>query len=487
MSIRIKLILTYAILVFISALVLIFSGIAMVSNVFIEVTSSVFEETNAHLLLIDVVDLLSELKQAEDYEPEKLIKGDFIKELNDKADFYNGGILVKYEDEVYNFSELPSNENFYSHFVKVSQNYELGHMDGHGDKYLVEYDNKYYFYIDYSFEVKDKEATYFFVVNINKTGEIRDKFASKFFKLIFVMLILITIPLIIIITKDIIMPIRELEKGVKHIKDGNLDFKLRTKSKNEIGRVIKYFDLMRSELKKSINKQMQFEENRKELISSISHDLKTPVTSIKGHIEGIRDGVASTPEKLEKYLNVIYQKTTDIDQLIDDLFLFSKLDLNKLPFDITKVSVTLFLESLINEMKLGWESEKNFINLKINTDDLYFAIDQQQIKRVFVNIIQNSMKYIEKEIKKIDIVVNNNNEYIQIIITDNGSGIDEDNLSRIFDRFYRVDESRSSETGGTGLGLAIAKEIVNQHGGHIFATSIVGEGTKIIVELKKEI
>ena len=118
-------------------------------------------------------------------------------------------------------------------------------------------------------------------------------------------------------------------------------------------------------------------------------------------MEGIRDGVANTPEKLDKYLEVIYQKSIDMDQLIDDLFLFSKLDLSKLPFEMRDVEVTPFLNELVSEMKLGWENENNRINLNFNSEDLRFTIDQQQIKRVFVNVIQNSMKYIDKAEKNL--------------------------------------------------------------------------------------
>ncbi len=246
---------------------------------------------------------------------------------------------------------------------------------------------------------------------------------------------------------------------------------------------------MRQELKKSIDKQVQYEDNRKELISSISHDLKTPITSIKGHVEGIRDGVANTPEKLDKYLNVIYQKSQDMDQLIDDLFLFSKLDLDRVPFELKDVQILDLIDNVVGEMKLEWENETQKIIFNVNdvsNEPLYVNIDPQQIKRVMINLMQNSIKYMDKPEKEIRITVSNNKDSVQIIVADNGMGIDEEHLKYVFDRFYRVDESRNSDTGGTGLGLAITKQIIEQHQGHIIATSVLGEGTKMIIELPKE-
>ena len=117
---------------------------------------------------------------------------------------------------------------------------------------------------------------------------------------------------------------------------------------------------MRARLKKSIKVQLQYEENRKELISNISHDLKTPITAIKGYIEGIRDGVADTPEKTNKYINTIYTKATDVDKLIDELFLYSKLDLNKFAFNFTKVNVYQYIEDCIEELYFPLTKEKYY-------------------------------------------------------------------------------------------------------------------------------
>lgn len=485
MSIRVKLILTYTLLVVVSACVLIFSGLAIVTKLIIETADSVVAEKDVGVLVTEVIDLLAELKQADQYEPDKLIDPEYIEALSDRIRFYNGGLIVRHGDKVYNLNDLPETEAFYNQLIHRPDTIEHGNEEDYPEDQLVRYKNKTYFYIDYAFTVQNEQVIYFFIMDLTHAKGVGSESGNTFLTILLILLVIIMTPLLIILTKDIINPLKKLEIGVKHIKEGNLDFKLESSSKNEIGRVITYFDLMRSELKRSIDKQLQFEENRKELISSISHDLKTPITSIKGHVEGIMDGVADTPEKLQKYLGIIYRKSDDMDRLIDDLFLFSKLDLNKLPFDMKQVEVGAFLTDIVNEMKLDWENENQHLTLICAEGDLTVLADPQQIKRVLVNVIQNSMKYIEKEHKQIDIRVNDNPEDVQIVIADNGVGIDEAHIDHVFDRFYRVDESRNLETGGTGLGLAIAKQIVEQHQGHIFATSVLGQGTKMVIALRK--
>jgi len=471
-----------------SATVLLFSGMAIVVGLFVESSEILLEESKFDVAIYEAVDLLAELKQAEDYEPSKLIDPDFIREVTENLSFANGGLVVRYEDEVYNYSKLPDEEEFYESLVKLHSYPNVNYDEMNEDESAFKYKNGEYAYFDYAFKVEGKEVLYFFILDVSEFSKMGSEGGQRFFQAILIILLLIMSPLLLISTNDIIKPLKILEHGVNNIKEGNLDFKLETKKKNEIGRVIKYFDVMRQELKKSIDKQVQYEDNRKELISSISHDLKTPITSIKGHVEGIRDGVANTPEKLDKYLNVIYQKSQDMDQLIDDLFLFSKLDLDRVPFEMKDVLILDLIDGVVGEMKLEWENETQKIFFDVNdssNEPLYVNIDPQQIKRVMINLMQNCVKYMDKPKKEIRVTVSHSNDNVQIIVADNGMGINEEHLKYVFDRFYRVDESRNSDTGGTGLGLAITKQIIEQHQGHILASSVLGEGTKMIIELPK--
>lgn len=487
MSIRVKLILTYAILLIVSALVLAVSGVAIFTGLFVSTAEAVFVEDEPNIVITQFIDLLAELKQQDEYQPERLVSEDYIEEITHSTAFYNGGLIVEHDGLFYNFNDdLSKSERLYEQLMPTGSFNDHDRADVKGEN-LVKLDDQRYFYIDYTFNGATDPVTYYFLVDISNTAFIKSEGGMQFFSAILVIMVILMVPLLMIITKDIIKPIKQLEKGVKHIKNGDLAFKLETNRNNEIGEVIRYFDVMRQELKASIEKQIQFEENRKELISSISHDLKTPITSIKGHVEGIRDGVANTPEKLDKYLNVIYQKSRDMDQLIDDLFLFSKLDLNRLPFEMSSQSVSSFITELVNEMKLGWTSENRSIrlHLSLNSEEDFITIDVQKIRRVFVNIISNAMKYMDKDQEQIDIYVNELEASYQFVIKDNGMGIPADQVPFIFERFYRVDESRNADTGGTGLGLAISKQIIEQHGGTIMASSQLGEGTKIVIELSK--
>ncbi len=488
MSIRLKLIITYAVLVLISAAILLFAGITIVTGVIAATVDSVFDEGESHGAIMKTLDLLVELRQTDKYSPEDLKNPVFIEKISRESEFINGGIIVKHQDDVYNYGELPQSQSFYDQLIpsKEFEGYDRNEPD---EEHLIEEDGKKYYYMDYTFGTDDK-VIYYFVIDVTRSAFIDSSGGRWFFGILLGILIIVMTPLWLIISKDIIRPVRKLEQGVKQIKEGNLDFKMKTDSKTEMGDVIESFDAMRQELKNSIEKQIKFEENRKELISSISHDLKTPIASIKGHVEGIMDGIANSPEKLDKYLSVIYQKSRDMDQLIDELFLLSKLDLNRLPFEKNEIKVIPFIDAIKDEMQLGWESENNRIEVHYEDsviDETAFIADRVQIKRVFVNIIQNAMKYMDKDVHKIDIEVSSLPKLIQFKISDNGQGIPNDQVPYIFDMFYRVDESRNTKTGGSGLGLAISKQIVEQHEGTIEVSSKLGVGTQISIVLPKKI
>ncbi len=480
MSIRIKLMITYAVLVLVSAVVIIFSGISLFTTAVSEISSEIIEDIPVEEIFGEVIDLLADLKQAEKYEPEQLLDEEYINNIGNHMNFSKGGVVVKSKDLVIVSDGLSVDETVIKSLIP-------NHASEPHENYVTSGGKEYIFY-DHSFDVLNEKVEYYFVIDVSNLEDVRFEIGKQSFRAFIVMLLIVMLPVLWIISRDIIKPLNQLNEGVDHISKGDLAFELSTNKKNEIGSTIKSFDMMRQKLKLSLENQVKFEENRKELISSISHDLKTPITSIKGHIEGIRDGVANSPEKLDKYLDVIYQKSQDMDQLIDDLFLFSKLDLNKLPFELKKVPLEEFVSEIVQEMSFDFNATSESIVMISNIESSTLVnVDPVQMKRVLVNIMQNSMKYMDKDEKKIDVILNELNGYIQIVVTDNGQGISEEHLAYIFDRFYRVDESRNPETGGTGLGLAISKQIVTQHGGRIHAYSKLNHGTKIVIELKKEV
>lgn len=288
-----------------------------------------------------------------------------------------------------------------------------------------------------------------------------------------------------IVSKSIIKPLKNLQNGAEAIQQGNLDYEITGCSNDELGELCAVYEQMRLKLKESINNQIKYDENRKELFSNISHDLKTPITSIKGYVEGILDGVADSPEKVEKYLKTIHSKACEVDSMIDDLLLYSKLDLKKVPFDFERTDICKFLSDCVSDLFIEMEKQGIEINitnqLKKSAEAL---VDRERLKRVILNIIDNAKKYMNKERGKIDIILRETDKTTVIEIRDNGPGIDEKDLPSIFDRFYRADSARS-EKSGSGLGLAIAKQIVEGHEGRIWARSKKDEGTSIIFSLKK--
>lgn len=480
MSIRVKLLLTYGILLLLSAIIVLTSGLAIVAGIFHDVASTVLKDERLERAIPLSIELLAELKQAEDYHPENLKDPEFIEAIASQITFIQGGLIVRTQEETFNFSQLPKDQAFYSYLVPTK---DLDHSE---DSNFFTFDDKRYFYVDYEFRVGNETLVYYFIADMTKS-KLMTRSSGTFFRVVGGVLLLMMVPLLWIVTQDIIKPIRQLEAGVKQINEGNLDYVMASTKQNELGQVIRYFDAMRITLKTSIERQVAMEENRKELVSSISHDLKTPITSIKGYVEGILDGVANTPQKQDDYLKVIHQKSKDLDALIDQLFLFSKLDLNKLPYTFEPVAIGPYLEGIVEEMRLGWENDSHRLQLVSEVDPaLMVVLDRGHMKRVLVNLIQNSMRYSDKAMMRIDVVVKEAKDDIEICVLDNGMGIGKEALNQIFQRFYRVDASRNSEAGGTGLGLAIAKQIVEHHGGTIHATSTPGEGTSMCIRLNKQ-
>ena len=304
--------------------------------------------------------------------------------------------------------------------------------------------------------------------------------------LIILVLVLTAVGLTAWIYSSIIRPLNTLQKATREIRDGNLDFALDVQGKDEISELCMDFEQMRRRLKESAEEKLQIDSENKVLISNITHDLKTPITAIKGYVEGIMDGVASSPEKLDKYIRIIYNKANDMARLIDELTLYSKIDTNRIPYNFAKINVDNYFSDCAEEMRLDLES-KNIELTYYNylTEDVVIIGDGEQLKRVVNNIIGNSVKYLDKKKGIINIRIRDAGDFVQIEIEDNGRGIARKDLPYIFDRFYRADASRNSSTGGSGIGLSIVRKIIEDHGGRIWATSRENTGTIMHFVLRK--
>ena len=310
--------------------------------------------------------------------------------------------------------------------------------------------------------------------------------AKDLFISAFVILISVALVVGLWVYRSIAVPLVKLKKATQNIKEGNLDFVLDVEGKDEFSELCQDFEEMRRRLKESTEEKSLIEKENRELISNISHDLKTPITAVKGYVEGIMDGVADTPEKMNRYVRTIYNKTNEMDHLINELTFYSKIDTNRIPYTFNKLNVDDYFEDCSEEVGLELETRGiELVYANYVEKDVMVIADGEQIRRVIHNIISNAIKYMDKPKGIIQIRIKDVGDFIQIEIEDNGKGIGPKDLPYIFDRFYRTDVSRNSSKGGSGIGLSIVKKILEDHGGKVWATSRLGIGTIMYFVLRK--
>ena len=299
-------------------------------------------------------------------------------------------------------------------------------------------------------------------------------------------LVLTAAALIIWIYRAVMGPIGKMQIAAQNIKEGNLDFELEPEADDELGKLCQSLEEMRKRLKDNAEEKLKYDKESKELISNISHDLKTPVTTIKGYAEGIIDGVADTPEKIDRYVRTIYNKATEMNTLINELTLYSKIDTNKIPYNFNIVSANAYFDDCADDLSVELAAQNvEFGYFNYVERDVRIIADAEQIKRVIHNIVNNSLKYMDKPKGMINLRVKDVGDFVQVELEDNGKGIAAKDLPNIFDRFYRTDASRNSSTGGSGIGLSVVKKIIEEHGGKIWATSREETGTTMYFVLRK--
>lgn len=286
-------------------------------------------------------------------------------------------------------------------------------------------------------------------------------------------------------SRGIIMPVMRLKDAAVKISQGDLNQGIAEEGEGEVRELSRTLEWMRLKLKESIYMQQRYDENRAFLVSSISHDLKTPVTSIIGYIDGVLDGVAATPEKRQAYLETVRSKALLVNTMIDDLLLYSKLDLNQLPYHFERIDLFRYFEDCFQDHRLEFERAGIVLTLISELrEPVRVLMDRERFRRVVQNILSNAAYYCDNENGRVVLLLRETRTSAIVEIKDNGMGIPEKDLPYIFDRFYRADLARRN-TEGSGLGLAIAKQIVEGHEGKIWAASAEGEGTRMMISLKK--
>ena len=322
----------------------------------------------------------------------------------------------------------------------------------------------------------------------NTTNVLRDPFVLDMMIALALILVLTSILVTHWIRISIYKPIHRLNLAMQSIKQGDFENRLPVNhdDHSELGELYQSYEDMRMRLKESTEEDLLRERQNKELISNISHDLKTPITSIKGYAEGLLEGVADTPEKQGKYVRTILNKANDMNTLINELTLYASIDNNRVAYHFQKISVAHYFGDCVEEVGMDMDSRGIRLNYSnLTPQETTIIADPEQLKRVINNIINNSVKYMDRPDGAIDIRILDEVDAIRIEIEDNGSGIDPRDIPNIFDRFYRTDASRTSSHGGSGIGLSIVKKIVEDHGGYIWATSHQGEGTCMHFVLRK--
>ena len=265
-------------------------------------------------------------------------------------------------------------------------------------------------------------------------------------------------------------PVSKISRTANKIRHGDLNEAVGKAKIEEFEELFITFDLMRIELKNNIEKNLKYENNRREMLAGMSHDLKTPLTVIQGYSKAILDGVAKNKEQADRYLEVIYRKTIEMENLINQLSLFSKLENKAFTFNFDNIRLHDFIDSFIKLAKNEILEKKIVFIYSNQCRDVKVNIDIIQMGRVLENLFTNSVKYNDNQKVRIKIYVKKlDDNFVQILFTDNGIGVPQESLENLFDNFYRVDESRNNAVEGNGLGLAICKNIVESHNGKISA------------------
>lgn len=271
------------------------------------------------------------------------------------------------------------------------------------------------------------------------------------------------------LSKDKIAYIQYLSYCLRQISKGNLEYKIEVMGEDELAQVAKSITHMEEEIKYQIEAQMRAEKSKNELVTNVAHDLRTPLTSIIGYIGLVKTKCYSSQEEADKYMDIAYNKSEKLKALIEDLFELTKLHQHSIKLHRCTISIGNLLNQLIEELMPLANEKQIQIETYIDATETSAEVDIDKITRVFENLIENAIKYCPME-ETIYIELKGNEDYLYAAVSNPSDEIPQEEVDKLFERFYRADKSRSSSAGGSGLGLAIAKNIIELHGGKIKAT-----------------
>ncbi|MDO4617269.1 MAG: HAMP domain-containing sensor histidine kinase [Lachnospiraceae bacterium] len=425
-------------------------------------------------------EIYEEIQQKAEEQSEDLEDNAYLNQLNERISTYSGFLVVRKDSDIYYNGNSSASDSVVQKVLPAfgEEDADTFVLLESGGRYLVRQ-------VDFLFS-DSSEGSAFILINTNQLSPTVKSWLFSMILLIILLLALTSSLVSFWIYRSVIIPLNGLKKAAQEIRDGNLDFSVDHCGITEIDDLCSDFEEMRLRLKESADERVKNDQDSKELISNISHDLKTPITAVKGYCEGIIDGVADTPEKLDRYIRTIYNKTIEMDRLINELTLYSKINTNKIPYTFTKIHISDYFADCVEELQLDLQAKQvEFTYFNYLTEDSIVIADAEQLSRVINNIVSNAVKYMNKPHKIINMRLRDVGDFVQIEVEDNGRGIAQKDLPRIFERFYRTDASRNSSRGGSGIGLSIVRKIVEDHGGKVWATSKEDVGTVMYVVLRK--
>lgn len=270
--------------------------------------------------------------------------------------------------------------------------------------------------------------------------------------------------------------IRELRQAADLLRDGDLDHEILSCRVMELDELSKSLEGVRQRLKTAALAEETAREERGLLMANLSHDLRTPITAVKGYVEGIRDGIANTPEKQAHYLDVVYAKALVLEGLVGNMRDFSEYELGRMQYQFEYVEIAAFLEDICPEYESDAASRDMAFTYKPLAGPVTVTADRGKLKRVLDNLVSNALKY-GRPAGTVVLTGESYGQGVVLSVSDDGKGIPEKDLGHVFDSFYRADAARSSSVPGSGLGLAICKSIAESHHGKLWLTSREGTGT----------
>lgn len=286
--------------------------------------------------------------------------------------------------------------------------------------------------------------------------------------------------------KFISRPLSALTAGAVRVELGDLSQSIDYHGKDDFKTVCDSFDRMQRHLKEERDKNAAYEKARADLVTGISHDLRTPLTSVRGYIKGIQDGIANTPEKVEHYLRTAYEKAGEMDVLLQRLFFFSKVETGNLPLNKKTVDLADLTRYYVDEASLDPMLQSVVFQTEFSEGEHLASVDAGQFRRVFNNLTENAVKYSSRSPVTISISIHADGDEQVLVFKDNGQGVAPELLPHIFEQFWRGDSARKESGGSSGLGLYIVKYIIDSHGGSIKAENDGGLKFTIRLPMTKE-